>query len=312
MNSARVLLHLGLPKTATSSLQRNVLSVLDDDGRINFLGKLLEQDYKTGEVIISNYRGKCIRDVAEGKVGISEGRVLLEEILDNEKLNVFSDEGIMVAYPGRDNLPLSDKFDNLKALFAGYDVQVVVTIREPVDYLYSLYVQLYPDFCSKVAKVNTVEKYVDLLLAGNDRILFESFFYSHWLPEIESLFSVSVLEYENLKDPSSFVYSQWAGLLGMKRSEFVNLFNKEAVNVKKKKGKEVEVVKDFRGVESFFYNLLSNFGPLFVFARWLYKGLGMRRLLHYRFGVRENHKYPSGDKYKRIKKALEFGSYRYE
>jgi hypothetical protein len=35
----QLLLHIGLPKTATTSLQRNVLMPLHQEGKINYLGK---------------------------------------------------------------------------------------------------------------------------------------------------------------------------------------------------------------------------------------------------------------------------------
>lgn len=50
----KILLHLGLPKTATTSLQHNVLRKLHEEGTINFLGKDLDYCDKTGRVTVHN------------------------------------------------------------------------------------------------------------------------------------------------------------------------------------------------------------------------------------------------------------------
>ncbi|AHF02228.1 hypothetical protein THIAE_04300 [Thiomicrospira aerophila AL3] len=70
----KVLIHLGLPKTATTSLQHNVLQPLHDKGYINFLGKNLDYCDRTCKVEIHNYTGKFIRDAVEEKISISDAR----------------------------------------------------------------------------------------------------------------------------------------------------------------------------------------------------------------------------------------------
>lgn len=307
MRKAALLLHLGLPKTATSSLQHNVFLQLGREGRVNFLGKCLDYDYKTSEVSVENYRGKFIREVAEGKMSVQEGRAVLAETLMPDCLNVFSDEGIMIAYPGRENLSLTEKFANLEKLMAGYDVKVVVTLREPVDYLYSLYVELYPEYCSKVRELSTVEKYTNALLKRPDDRLFETFHYGRWLPQLKDVFPVTVIQYEQLNGAESQAFSTWGSLLGISQSEFAGLFNKQAVNTKKKSGKEVEVVRDLKGMESFFHGLLVNSGFVFRVVRALYRVFGVKKLLRYRFGTRKNHKYPSDAKCQELKQTLGYG-----
>ena len=312
MSAARLLIHLGLPKTATTSIQHNVFASLHDNGKINFLGKFLDYDYKTGMVTTKNYRGKFIRDVAEGKMAIAEGRSMLEKNLDQSRLNVFSDEGIMIAYPGRDNLSLFEKFKNLEALFSGYTVEVVVTLRDPVDYLYSLYVQLYPDFFSKNRALNSIDKFAGLLLEFPGDVLFESFHYKKWLPKLDALFPVTIVEYEQIKNPASLFHLNWSRLLGMSDADFFDALNKEKVNAKRKTGKEVGVVRDFKGIELYFYNLLASKGVVFSAVRAVYKLSGIKKILHYRFGSWSTHKYPSGELNMKLKKALEFGGYRYD
>jgi len=304
MNNAKVLLHLGLPKTATSSLQHNVLQTLHVGGRIKFLGKCLSYDLATKNIDIVNYAGKFIRDAAEGKISIKEARNDLVNILDEDKLNVFSDEGLMVAYPGKENLPLAVKINNLADIFSGYDLQVIVTLRNPVEYLYSLYVELYPDFCSNVRKIDSIEKYGDELISSPDDILFESFFFDRWLVLLKNEFPLSVVSYEKLVAGDEVTMSKWADLLGVDQQCFSDLFNVKKVNVKQKSGKEVHQMKDLRRIEIVLRDAATKVKPIYALLRWVYNASGFKKILNYRVMSKKTHKFPEGVRLERINTVL--------
>lgn len=304
MNPPKVLLHLGLPKTATSSLQHNVFQRLHIEKRINFLGKCLNFDYQTGRLEVFNYRGKFIRRFAEGDFNLEEAKHELKNILHRDLLNVFSDEGIMIAYPGKENLPLSEKIANLYTLFEGYEVTVVVTLRDPVDYLYSLYVELYPEFCASVKGLNTIQKYTQYLINNPSDVLFESFFFQSWLPILEKNFDLKVFEFEELSTGDTLVYQRWSNLLGLDTCEFKERFEAKKVNVKSKQGKEAEKVSSFKYVESWFKRILSGNRVFFDTSKWLYRALGLNKLLNYRFSSRVTHQYPQGEQFHQLKALL--------
>lgn len=294
MTAPKILLHLGLPKTATSSLQHNVLKILHEQKRINFLGKCLDYNLETKELRVHNYTGKFIRDCAEGKLSVEVARHKLEDLVDPEKVNVFSDEGIMVAYPGKDNISLSQKFKILAKVLDGYNVQVLVTLRDPVDYLYSLYVELYPDYCSKVKDVSSMNKYVDKLFSFPDDVLFESFFFDKWINTLAKDFGLSVLNYEGLARGDEHEVSTWAKVLGISNDEFCHLFNSKKVNVKTKTGKEVKKIKDLKGLEMRLRMIFCKFKPGYVLLRWIYNLSGLKKLFNHRFISSKAHKYPDG------------------
>lgn len=304
MKNTKILLHLGLPKTATSSLQHNVLQRLHTAGEINFLGKCLNYDLATRNIGIVNYTGKFIRDAAEGKISIKEARNSLLSVLEEDKLNVFSDEGLMVAYPGKNNLPLSVKVNNLADIFDGYDVQVVVTLRNPVEYLYSLYVELYPDFFSNIRKLNSIEKYGGELISRPNDVLFESFFFDRWIALLKSKFLLSVASYEKLVVGDEATISKWAELLGVDNQHFSDLFNEKKVNVKQKSGKEVHQMKDLRRIEFALRDMATKVRPMYALLRWFYNASRVKKILNYRVVSKKTHKFPEGVKLERINAVL--------
>ena len=79
--------HLGLPKTASTSLQVNLFGKLGQKGDINYLGK--EVGYsRTRTTKKSGFSGQKIRDAVEGKLPVGEVKVELEKVLDPQKTNV--------------------------------------------------------------------------------------------------------------------------------------------------------------------------------------------------------------------------------
>jgi len=278
MRKPKVLLHLGLPKTATSSLQHNVLQVLHKEGKINFLGKCLDYDLRTRELEIYNYSGKFIRDAAEEKLSVEEAQARLIEVVDQDKLNVFSDEGLMIAYPGKENLPLVRKFQNIGEIFRNYDLKVVVTLRDSVSYLYSLYVELYPDYCSSVRDVKTIKKYTTKLINDPEDILFESLAYDKWVGDLEDKFQTTILS--------------------------SGLFNSRKVNVKSKSGKEVQKVKDYKGLETGLRAIVARDTFAFKLARCLYNKTGLKKILNRRVVSKKTHVYPSGSHLDRLRATL--------
>lgn len=304
MKNTKILLHLGLPKTATSSLQHNVLQRLHVEGEINFLGKCLNYDLATKKIDIVNYAGKFIRDAAEGNISIKEARNSLLSVLEEDKLNVFSDEGLMVAYPGKKNLPLSEKINNLADIFSGYDVQVVVALRNPVEYLYSLYVELYPDFFSNVRSLNSIEKFGNELISNPDNVLFESLFFERWAALLKSKFILSVVSYEKLVAGDETTISKWADLLGIDYQCFSDLFNIKKINVKKKSGKEVHQMKDLRQIEFALRDITIKIRPVYVLLRWIYNASGFKKILNHRVVSKKTHKFPEGLKLERINAVL--------
>lgn len=305
----KILIHLGLPKTGTTSLQHNVLQKLHDQDRINFLGKNLDYCDATGKVTVHNYTGKFIRDAAEEKISLGEAREKLIQYLDKDKLNVFSDEGLMVAYPGHKNLPLKQKIENLAELLKGYEVEVALTLRKPLDYFYSLYVQLYPDFYSQITELNSFEKYTEKLLVEKDDVLFESFFYDSYLPCLKEKFNVELSYFEDLKKDKNAFYQTWSNLLNLCTEDFKKLFEQEHINKKQKTDKGSKKAFSLKFIETYIRNHLKNNKILFDTAKKLYSFFKLKTLFNKRIILSSVHEMPTGqslDSLNRIFKVNEY------
>ena len=200
----KVIIHVGLAKTATTTLQHDLFQRLHEEGKINFLGKTLNYDLKTGKAVWINETGQLIREACEGNISIPNAEII-NELLSEDKINIFSDEGLSIFYPNRGSLSLEAKMNNLKRILRGHDTRIVLTIRNQLDCMYSLYVQLYPDFFHKIPELNCFQKYAEFYLKNKTHPMFESFDYESYLNLIKSHFDTKVLIYEDLKtNPESF------------------------------------------------------------------------------------------------------------
>ena len=139
----KLLLHIGLPKTATTSLQRNVLMPLHEQRRINLLGRCYTRDGRPFDPFGEVFGRIKAKPLSPGE--LQRLRPAVETMLDRRRLNVISKESISsetVIDDGtrRDSLAL---LRNLAGLFRGDDVTVLISLRSPVDRVLSAYVKGY-------------------------------------------------------------------------------------------------------------------------------------------------------------------------
>ena len=147
----KLLLHIGLPKTATSSLQRNVLMPLHEQRRINFLGRVTHGP-KRSDPVFDPFADVFDRIKARPlpPEELRRLRGALEDRLDRDRTNVISNEKIssvqslsLGSGPANDLSDVSATLHNLGGLFRDDDVTLMVSLRNPVDYVFSWYVEIY-------------------------------------------------------------------------------------------------------------------------------------------------------------------------
>lgn len=230
----KVLIHIGLPKTASTTLQNHVFYGLHEKGVMNFLGRKAtkkEQDYyfPIGEEVISLI---CLSD-DEFEEKKKKYKKDIFGCLRDDMLNVLSDE--MISFYGyMKNNDIEKIFSRLYYLFGEYDVCFLLFIRNQYDFMYSYYVERYGDMIYDKNN-DSIEKYYSNVLAKKKE--YDMLNYLRIWQAVSKYFKsdkLKIVLYEDLCKNPSVVYKKIASVLGVETNEvaFLLLNNKE--NVKKK------------------------------------------------------------------------------
>ena len=227
----RLLLHIGLPKTATTSLQNGVLMPWHDQGRVNFLGRSANDR----EVLHFPF-ADAFEEIVAGPLGSGTVRALrpkVEALLDPDRLNVLSEERFSAALGVRPGADAETMLRNLAALFRGDDVTVLVSLRAPVDFLLAVYVEQYHWWFHSVRRYRTLDRFLRALLrdgAGEAPWLVPDF--GAWLLAVRRAFErVEVLLYEDLTNDRAAWFGPLGRCLEAEPAELVQAFQAKRHNV---------------------------------------------------------------------------------
>lgn len=305
----QLIVHLGLPKTATTTLQYHVFQELHEQGRLNFLGKAVYFKARDAPLRPSNYRGGDIRRACQETIPQDiAGRI--DKMLVEDRLNIFSDEGILTYFPGQENVPLERRIVNLQALLSPFDVKVLLTLRNPVDLFFSLYVQLYPACHRRLKSLDSFEKCAeDLLAKGLANIRYEFFDLERILSLVDARFDTTVLLYEDMtQNPNRFAQAL-ADLLDVEAGYLASQLSGHWANRKPRSADRVysEEVTRLKTRLRRLERLVATIAPLHRFARQAYgkNVLGIRRILEQpRRGRIKEHSQPDGQLKSRLQEAL--------
>lgn len=223
----RTLLHVGLPKTATTSLQCNVLMPLHEQRRINFLGRAVRDG------VVHDPLERLIDRVKAGRLSADELGGLRSDLrtrLDSRRLNVVSNERIVEVHAGIGGEPAGEdgrtRLRNLGALFEDCDATLLITLRSPVDFAFSWYVeQYYWRFHRHDDRLAIEDFFAELLRQEPERGPWTVFFYDAWIRAAARIFDrIEVLLYEDLAHDRGTWFKTVAGLLPASPEEVESLF----------------------------------------------------------------------------------------
>ncbi len=146
---SKILLHIGMPKTATTSFQINICMPLHNQGIINSLEKGARIGVYTPNFypIASIVRRLYMATRRLPEQAIESMRMQLEALLMSDRLYVISEAGLMTS-----NYRNSDRWFNLFSLLIGHDVNVLVTLRNPYDFVFSYFVGAHGNVLSFLRK----------------------------------------------------------------------------------------------------------------------------------------------------------------
>ena len=135
----KLLLHIGYPKTATTTLQENVFKNLHQAGKINYLGR---NSIKSNKFEGEDYAIKL------RKKGLYDKNISCNYKFHSKLLNVISDENILML-SSINKIQYKSKSDwkhmlnTVLSLFEDIEIQILVTLRKQSDLIFSLFIQKY-------------------------------------------------------------------------------------------------------------------------------------------------------------------------
>lgn len=130
----KIFVHIGLPKTATTSLQTDLFPFLAGEN-IEYLGVFQPRESFTQ----SEFYRDFLKAVG-GEIYITEFREALYQQLARKTL-ILSEEMISVSW---DWISWRMKLANLGEVLEGFEYEIIVTVREPEAAMFSYYCEMYP------------------------------------------------------------------------------------------------------------------------------------------------------------------------
>jgi len=230
----KLLIHIGYPKTATTTIQENLFAELHESEKMNYLGKAdysLNNYFKYAVHLINSLRFNQNFNVDDFKIS-------------SNKLNVISNEEFTIPIIARESITgprIVDPFEypqRLSSLFKNVvdNIEIIVTIRNQKDLIYSLYVEFYQLFMEDKYN-NTPTKFIfeDGKTLRKERL--KNFYFSDLLGKYEKSFgkeNIHILLFEDLKNDPKFFYNQLSQILNVESSLVETLLTKNHLREKKK------------------------------------------------------------------------------
>jgi len=271
---ADLLIHIGFPKTATTTLQENVFFELHQLGLINYLGCLRFNKSKFG--------GTDITSSLRKSYFILDNEFDILPYLVEDKINVISDEKLSLPsyYLNLQHDSKASPFDFIKNYISRFNqninVSILISIRNQADLIYSQFLQKYK-FLYHEASIKHFETLKDLV--SNSSRGFEVYNLNLLIDQFTNQIDKKVIHvviFESLKDDDNIYYfkSLSKALNGIDVNIIQSLFLKEVFRNRKSKesGVEISLYKpNFLWIEKLFKfrmkpsNILQSFNnKLFV------------------------------------------------
>lgn len=144
IQKGKLIVHIGLPKTATTTLQADVFPKLINN-QIKYLGTFQPRE-KTPLKNLYHHFCKAV----ESRENIDNIRILLNKEISKGHTLIISEEGMTVP---SGNITWKKKLENLGKIVRGFDYTIIVSVREPSSALFSYYCELYPRFAATKKKI---------------------------------------------------------------------------------------------------------------------------------------------------------------
>lgn len=312
----KLIVHIGYPKTATSTLQGGIFTTLHQKGFVNYLGQFIkDKDFDLGREIYTQglvQKNRSIKDAID---------------LSVNKINLLSQERLtMPNFYVQKNYDHNTKINplsypcQLKKLFEKKtdEIKILVVLRNQKEIIYSTYVQLY----DRLVGDNKFETWGKYLSNGFDKFNYlEVYDYYNILSKYKREFSkdnISILLFEDFINDRKKFLEKLAMVLEVDYNDLYNNF--EELHLKRKGKKDNGYIRKIHR-KTVFGNFMEKFRRL-GFIDWLHTWIEnyfgqynifttYEKKIYNEFGKRENEiliPYPTSQQKQQIFKKFKFGN----
>jgi len=187
----KTVIHIGLPKTATTALQKYVFQVLPAE-KFCYLGTRQPRSSNDSKAYM-NVMAALEANTAQATELIDIAKADLSHI-GAEKVVVLSEEMIAVDT----NTQWQEKIARLATVLQGSDSKIIVTVRNPLHAVFSLYVEI---FRSVERQSPTFAQF----LLSNQAKIYDYYYLISVIRESFSERQICVVPFENLKSGRDFL-----------------------------------------------------------------------------------------------------------
>jgi hypothetical protein len=235
----KLLIHIGYPKTATTTLQVNVLTNLYKEGTIEYLNHIGSENEFMGNYFVKNLLSYCMGFNKEYPISELEKLVKIDRslaVVSSESLAHVSD----TSPTGDKKTAVLENIGRLHDIFSPHfdSVDVIMTIRNQPSIIHSYFIQGYYN----IIRENIRYKDLGLWIQDNfgkkiedEKLIFN---YHEMYETVKKYFGTNhthVLLYEDLIHDKKKYLSQWGAILEVSYDKIERLFNTKAQNVTVKK-----------------------------------------------------------------------------
>lgn len=264
MEKTKLILHIGFPKTGTTTLQNGLFYKLHLQNKIEFLGRSNEPDFFGQCDTRVQFNNQFYVPQPRNKKFDRHGFKPLFEVLKQGVVNVVSDENF--TFPNNFLHKHEDvKFDRIELLgnliqearsIENLDMVVVLCIRKQSDILRSLFTHWYAYLQANFSKkeLNSESFILDKLSSDVFRLQLD---YYQWIIQIQSLVgveNVEVMFFEDLKSDLISISSKYDSLLNLEVGMSHALLENAMYNTKTVKSSGTQT-KSFKKSSPLVHNL---------------------------------------------------------
>ena len=237
----KLIVHIGYPKTATTTLQHNLFKGLNKSGEIAWLHG--NPHFNDNSKLIVRAEAHIAEITGDGRDNFTEEDLEKEKDgfkMINKEISVISDESLSFKFPDFSWVYSRDAIQNMekiKTLFSPYfdSIEIIMTARNQQTIIPSFYVQCYKRLVSEDSRFTDMATWVNERFSMHAQDLI--FDYAQMYGACASVFGkkkVHILIYEDLLHDKTSFYSALGRVLNVNSAEIERLIEINTQNTTKK------------------------------------------------------------------------------